>query len=83
MPRRGMSSRRRQENISATVRKEAGDDDAGGRAGRRGSGPPIHDEGAWAIVLRVDGPPPTFFVFSSLPALVARGGGPEKFKELA
>ena len=79
-PRRGTSSRRRQENISAIVRKEAG---AGGRAGRRGSGPPIRDEGVGVIVLRLDGPPPAFFVFPVPPTPAAQGDDPEKFKELA
>ena len=47
------------------------------------AGPAIRDEGVGAIVLRVDGPPPAFFVFSGLPAPAARSSGPEKFKELA
>ena len=83
MPRRGTSSRRRQENISAIIRKEAGDDGAGGRAERRGSGPAIRDEGVEAIVLRLDGPPPAFFVFPVPPTPAAQGDDPEKFKELA
>ena len=65
------------------VRKEASDDGAGGRAGRRGSDLPIRDEGVGAIVLRLDGPPPAFFAFSGPPTPVAQGGDPEKFKALA
>ena len=69
--------------MSAIVRKEAGDDGAGGRAGRRGSGPPIRDEGVGACILRFDGPPPSFFVFPVPPTPAAQGDDPKKFKELA
>ena len=83
VPRRGTSSRRCQENILAIVRKEAGDDGAGGRAEIRGSGPAIRDEGVEAIVLRLDDPPPAFFVFPVPPTPATRGDDPEKCKELA
>ena len=82
MPRRGTSSRRHQENIPAAVRKRAGDDGAGRRAKRQVSGPSIRDKGVGAIVLRLDGPPPAFFVFPGLPTPIAQGGDPEMFKEL-
>ena len=83
MPRQGRSSTRHQENIPAVVQKKAGDDGAGGRVERRGSGPPIRDEGVNAIILRLDGPPPAFFVFPVPPTPAAQGDDPEKFKELA
>ena len=41
------------------------------------AGPAIRDEGADARVLRLDGPPPAFFVFSGLPALATRSDSPQ------
>ena len=69
--------------MSVAAWERFGGGGARGRAGRWGSGPAIRYEGVGAIVLRLDGPPPAFFVFSGPPAPAARIDGPEKFKEPA
>ena len=65
------------------VQRLDGDGSAGSRARRRGGKTSVRVEGVGARVLRLDGPPPAFFVFPVPPTPTALGDDPEKFKELA